>query len=92
MEPGNQRSGTAYHFALDESGGTGAGYDRLYLDLDRDGNLVDESPLTPLADPPAGALLTVPERSQQMCFRYVTFSSGTTATGVLSVVEFSHFS
>ncbi len=85
MEPGNQRSGTAYCFALDESGGTGAGYDCLYLDLDRDGNLATESPLTPLANPPAGALLMVPARSQQVCFRYVTFSSGTAATRVHSV-------
>jgi hypothetical protein len=85
MEPGNQRSGTPYHFALDESAGTGAGYDRLYLDLDRDNSLSTESPLTPLADPPAGALLTSSGPLQQVCFRYITFSSGTAATAVHSL-------
>ncbi|MBN2024680.1 MAG: hypothetical protein JW809_18020 [Pirellulales bacterium] len=35
----------AMAFVVDESGGPGAGYDRLFLDLDRDSDLADEEPL-----------------------------------------------
>jgi hypothetical protein len=52
MEFANLRSGTPYHFALDESGGTGTGYDRLYLDHNRDGRLSDEAPIAPLRERP----------------------------------------
>ena len=32
--------------AIDESGGTGSGYDRLYLDANNDGNLANEIPMS----------------------------------------------
>jgi hypothetical protein len=35
-EYGNKYSGIQYHFAIDESTGTGKGYDRLFFDLNRD--------------------------------------------------------
>lgn len=76
MEIGNAQSGTAYRFALDESGGTGAGYDRLYINVDSDAGLSDEKPLTPLQDLPAGAMLGHSRIAQQVCFDYVTFSDG----------------
>jgi len=75
MTFGEQQSGTQYHFAIDESGGTGAGYDRLYIDLNRDADLSNERALTPLDDVPEGALLAGSWIEQQVCFDYVTFSS-----------------
>lgn len=35
------------YFVIDESGGPGKGYDRLYLDLDGDLDLAEEKPLSP---------------------------------------------
>ena len=52
-DEGEQRS---YAFVLDESAGTGAGYDRLLIDANGDGDLSDARDLSVLADPPAGAL------------------------------------
>ena len=37
----------AFNFVIDESRGPGKGYDRLYLDLDRDLDLAEEKPLSP---------------------------------------------
>jgi hypothetical protein len=82
MEFGEERSGTPYPFALDESAGTGTGYDRLYVDLNLNGNLADESPVTALKDPPASALITGDWIRQQTCFASVAFSSGSPTTGM----------
>jgi hypothetical protein len=65
-------SGTVYRFAVDESGATGKGYDRLYVDLDRDGSLVDDSPILPLKDPPSGIVIREPGFVQQVCFGQVS--------------------
>ncbi len=73
MEWGNQQSGTPYHLAVDESGGTGTGYNRLYVDLNHDGRLSDESPLGPLQDRPDG-LLHYGELAQDICFSYITLT------------------
>jgi len=45
---------------LDESGGTGTGYDRLYVDTDADGDLSDEQPVATLGEgePPLGIIGT----------------------------------
>jgi hypothetical protein len=43
---------TLYHFALDESGGTGKGYDRLYFDLDRDRDLRNDRVVEVRKSPP----------------------------------------
>jgi len=41
---------TQYYFALDETGGTGKGYDRLYCDLNLDLNLTNDTPVNRQAD------------------------------------------
>jgi len=85
MSFGDHGAGALYHFALDESGGTGAGYDRLYIDRDRDADLSDEPAIAPLDDVPEGALLTRSWIEQQVCFDYVTFSSLGDANEIHSV-------
>ncbi|UCG57040.1 MAG: hypothetical protein JSU70_19520 [Phycisphaerales bacterium] len=57
-----------YHFAIDESQGTGQGYDRLYFDLDRDRDLRNDAPRAALKDPPEGVLLGYPDIEQEVCF------------------------
>jgi len=71
----NLRSGTPYHFAIDESGGTGAGYDRLYIDLNRDGRLLDETPIASLRELPKGRLFGLKWVAPPVWFGCVTFSS-----------------
>ena len=89
MEFGTWRPGTAYPFALDESGGTGTGYDRLYIDLNRDGRLSDETPVTPLRELPEGALFTVKWVTPPIWFNPVTFSN-TDEAGTHSVETIPH--
>ncbi|MEN6575479.1 MAG: hypothetical protein ABFD90_03985 [Phycisphaerales bacterium] len=74
MEFGNYSSGVLYQLAMDESGGTGTGYDRLYIDLDRDGDLAEETPLTPMIDPPDAAQRKADWIAQQVCFGFVDLS------------------
>ncbi len=83
MEFAEQQSGTPYRFALDESGGTGTGHDRLYVDLNLNGSLADENPVAPLQEPPEGALLDYKGIRRQVCFDSVTFSSGSPAVPTL---------
>lgn len=64
-------SGFEYAFALDESKGTGTGYDRLYIDLDRDGNLANNSSVSADAIPPANAELDYSWIKEQACFKPV---------------------
>jgi len=78
-EFGNLQSGTPYHFALDESGGTGTGHDRLYIDLDGDRDLSNASPVMPMRDVPDGALAEGDWIQHQVCFDCLTFSSGSEA-------------
>lgn len=42
---------SAYFFVVDESRGTGKGYDRLYFDLNHDGDLTNDRPTTWLEQP-----------------------------------------
>jgi len=46
-----------YHFVADESGGTGAGYDRLYVDLNGDKDLTNDAPASLRKDSPTELLL-----------------------------------
>ena len=55
---------------LDESGGTGTGYDRLYVDTDRDGDLNDEKVLKPMKDPPDGVMARM-RGKRKVCFEYL---------------------
>jgi hypothetical protein len=48
------QAGIRYCFAVDESGGTGTGYDKLYFDLNRDSDLTNDAPVTRVQDTPAG--------------------------------------
>jgi len=50
VEPGK---GTPYYFVVDESQGTGKGYDRLHFDLNRDGNLPNDGGMEPMESPSA---------------------------------------
>lgn len=44
-------SETALFYVVDESEGTGKGYDRLYLDVDQDRDLSNDTPLRPVKTP-----------------------------------------
>jgi hypothetical protein len=60
------RSG--YHLAIDESAGTGTGYDRFYFDRNGDLDLTNDKPLVALKDPPRAALRRYSSIEQQVCF------------------------
>lgn len=60
--------GREYFWVLDESGGTGTGYDRLYLDRDLDLDLAREVPLKRLENPPEAAVDSYSSIVQQACF------------------------
>ncbi len=70
-------SGTLHRYVIDESNGTDSGYDRLYIDLDGDGDLTDENPLAPMDNPPKVAHEPRDDKpnSQRVSFDYVTFSN-----------------
>jgi hypothetical protein len=55
--PEEQSVPPTYRFALDESGGTGQGYDQLYFDLNRDNNLTNDKVMAVQKNPPARARL-----------------------------------
>ncbi len=68
----DRTKGLIYYYTLDESKGTGAGYDRLYFDANRDLDLSNDSPLQAQRTPPPGAL--IPNASylkQQVCFEFL---------------------
>ena len=67
-EYGNMNSGIQYHYAIDESAGTGKGYDRLYFDLNRDLDLTNDALCQSLEYPPDGAELDYEWIEQQVCF------------------------
>lgn len=71
MEFGNDHTGVLCRFAVDESGGTETGYDRMYIDLDRDGDLAEESPLEPTQERPNAILLNNKWIAQLVCFARV---------------------
>ena len=55
MSPSAADSGMLFYFALDESGGTGKGYDRLFFDQNRDLDLRNDPVVQRQAHPPAKA-------------------------------------
>ncbi len=65
-------SGTPCYFAIDESQGTGKGYDTLYFDVNRDRDLRDNSIIRPLRNAPAGASLQYGGIKEQVLFEYVS--------------------
>jgi hypothetical protein len=71
MEYGEERSGTAFYFAIDESAGTECGYDRLYFDGNCDLDLTNDTPVKLLDNLPDGAILKSPQIKEQVCFNYL---------------------
>ena len=47
-------AGIKFQVAIDESEGTGKGFDRLYFDLNGDLDLTNDEPVKPMEDPPKG--------------------------------------
>lgn len=68
---GQPNSGTRFHFAVDESQGTGKGYDRLYFDLNGDLDLRNDPVVKPLRTRPEGAELRWNTIKQQVLFDYL---------------------
>jgi hypothetical protein len=52
--PFDTSPGDLYHFVIDESGGTGSGYDRLVFDQNGDLDLSNDPVISKAADPPKG--------------------------------------
>ncbi len=77
-----------YYLAIDESGGTGTGYDRLHFDCNGDGDLTNDKPLMALKDPPRAALLPYRSTELQVCFESfeLTFDFGPAATRTVEVM------
>ncbi len=67
----NPKSGSFYPFAIDESQGTGKGYDRLYFDLNRDLDLSNDPVLQPQARPPEAARQSYSNIKQQVLFDFI---------------------
>jgi hypothetical protein len=67
-EEGKTNSGMLFYFAIDESQGTGKGYDRLYFDLNRDLDLRNDPALKPQSLPPEKAKMTWSDIKQQVLF------------------------
>jgi len=76
-----------FYLAIDESAGTGTGYDRLYFDCNCNGDLSDEKPLRSLKDPPRAALMQYSSTELQVCFESfeLTFDYGSAG---IHAVEF----
>jgi len=64
-------AGTDYRFAVDESEGTGKGYDRLYFDGNHDLDLTNDAPVKVAANPPKG--VEVSEGIEQTWFEEIAF-------------------
>jgi hypothetical protein len=79
---GRQDAGQVYYFALDESGGTDRGYDRLHFDLNHDRDLTNDPPLAVRKSQPSTAILAYSDAKQQTCFEdlAIPFACGAGAT------------
>ena len=65
--------GIDYHFALDEAGGTGKGYDRLYFDANRDLDLTNDVVLSPMKEPAIQQTLSKGRGRNNVAFDYLEF-------------------
>ena len=65
---GQTNGGLLFYFAMDESKGTGKGYDRLYFDLNRDLDLRNDPVVKPQGHPPDRASLRYGGIKQQVIF------------------------
>jgi len=64
-----------HRFVIDESAGTGTGYDRMYLDVNGDLDLTNDEALPVLADPPNPAMSGWLGIEKVVCFRPVVLSA-----------------
>lgn len=64
----------SYYYALDESSGTGKGYDLLYFDINRDLDLSNDKPLKPMFFSPKGAAFGGNYIEKEVFFKYITFN------------------
>ena len=69
----NYGCGINYYFALDESGGTGTGYDRFYFDANHDMDLTNDGILSLMANPPAELRIQNQSRLKEIAFDYLQF-------------------
>jgi hypothetical protein len=60
-----------YHFVADESGGPGTGYDRLYADLNGNGDLRDDVPVATRKDAPPELLLRYTSIEKEVFFENI---------------------
>jgi hypothetical protein len=81
----DQKSGQLFHYALDESQGTGRGYDRLYFDLNQDLNLENDPVLAAQRNPPEAAKLTYSSIKQQVIFDPLLVGFDFGPAGILKV-------
>ena len=65
---GQTNGGLLFYFAMDESQGTGKGYDRLYFDLNRDLDLRNDPVVMPQRHPPDRAGLRYSGIKEQVIF------------------------
>ena len=65
---GHTNGGLLFYFAMDESKGTGKGYDRLYFDLNRDLDLRNDPVVMPQQHPQDRASLRYSDVKQQVIF------------------------
>lgn len=86
--PIGPRAPNQYRFAIDESAGTGQGYDRLYFDHNFDLDLTNDTPLASLQNPPDGALLGYPSTEQEVYFESfeVTFDLGSAGKRAIEIM------
>jgi hypothetical protein len=80
--------GLSYNFAIDESAGTGQGYDRLYFDLNRDLDMTNEAFLSSMDNPPKGAILNNSWIKKQIYFHCmdVPFDFGSEGHHLLEIL------
>lgn len=82
------RAPNQYRFVIDESAGTGQGYDCLYFDHNCDLDLTNDTPLASLQNPPDGVLLGYPSTEQEVCFESfeVTFDFGSAGKRAIEIM------
>ena len=76
---GKTNEGMLFHFVIDESRGTGKGYDRLHFDRNADLDLDNDKVISPQQRPPDGARLAYSQIKQQVIFGFlvIEFDCGT---------------
>lgn len=65
-----RRNEKLFYYVIDESTSPGAGYDILYFDMNRDGDLTNDRPSRKMSDPPKGATVQW-QVKEQIFFDYI---------------------